>query len=142
MSMPGGASDAPHTPDIRAAKRGRPAAAVRRGPGWRYRVDVLLRSLAAGGVGYLFASDVAGAAALGLALAGATSRAEAVMAGTMLGFIAWAVLAMWVFAQARTRRALAGACLAALLAWLASHGLAQMHANEIPAPAGAARGAR
>ncbi len=50
------------------------------------------------------------------------ARADAVLIGTVTGFAVWAVLALWIFAAASTRRVLVGLALMLLLcaagAWL------------------------
>ncbi|WP_345245867.1 DUF3649 domain-containing protein [Pigmentiphaga soli] len=87
-----------------------------------YRARVAVRAAAAVGGGYL----VGAALAAGLAVAGPAlgmARADAVLAATMLSFVAHAVAAMWAFGCSSARRAWAGVLLAAAVlgmpAWLA-----------------------
>lgn len=85
----------------------RPAA----GPGLRYRLGVLSRTIAAIGGGYCVSALVASALALCLP----TTRAEAAMTGTLTAFVVYPIAVMWVFACATALRAWAGLALAALL---------------------------
>ncbi|WP_349743057.1 hypothetical protein [Roseateles cavernae] len=73
--------------------------------GWRYRVDVASRALAALGGGYLQAAAVAAVCAVHLPALG-VARSEAAVGGVMLAFIAYACAFMTAFA-----------CRSALRAW-------------------------
>lgn len=81
------------------------------GPGIRYRLGVLSRTVAAIGGGYCVSALVAAALALCLP----TTRAEAAMTGTLTAFVVYPIAVMWVFACATALRAWAGLALAALL---------------------------
>jgi len=74
----------------------------------RYRWQVMLRTLLAGGGGYVLASLCAGGLALLMPALGWMPRVDAVMTATMLGFVIHAVLAIWVFASASAVRPLVG----------------------------------
>jgi hypothetical protein len=75
------------------------------GGAWgRYRWAVLSRALAAIFGGYALASALAACLAVWLPL----SRVDAVLAGQMLGFVAYAGGAIWVFAARSARAAWAG----------------------------------
>lgn len=90
---------------------GTSAAPARSGPGWRYRLAVLSRTVAAIGGGYGLSALVAAALAVSLP----TTRAEAAMTGTLAAFVVYPVAVMWVFATANALRAWTGLALAALL---------------------------
>jgi hypothetical protein len=81
------------------------------GPGIRYRLGVLSRTVAAIAGGY----GVAALAAAALALCLPTTRAEAAMTGTLAAFVVYPIAVMWVFACASAWRAWVGLALAALL---------------------------
>lgn len=87
------------------------SAPVRSGPGWRYRLAVLSRTVAAIGGGYGLSALVAAALAVSLP----TTRAEAAMTGTLVAFVVYPLAVMWVFATASAWRAWTGLALAALL---------------------------
>lgn len=67
----------------------------------RYRVDVALRTVAALVGGFVAAGAVCTALAAVLFQTGVVARGPAVLTGTMLTFLVWAVAAMWAF-YART----------------------------------------
>lgn len=66
---------------------------------WRYRLAILSRAVAAIGGGYALAAGCA--AALSLWLAQCLPRVEAVLAATMLAWLAYVLAAGWAF-YART----------------------------------------
>ncbi|WP_051237079.1 hypothetical protein [Ottowia thiooxydans] len=86
----------------------------------RYRWAVASRALAAIGGGYALSAAVASALSLVLPLLG-MPRADAVVAGTLLGFVLHAVAAMWAFGCATAWRAWIGiagpAALASAIVW-------------------------
>lgn len=70
----------------------------------KYRINVASRSLAAVVGGYALASALAAALAVWLPMA----RADAVITGQMLAFVAYACAVIWVFATRSTWRAWKG----------------------------------
>lgn len=78
----------------------------------RYRLSVALRTLAAAAGGYALAAAVA--AALSLVLAAHMPRVEAVLAATMLSWLAYAAAAGWAFYARTPWGALGGTLVPAL----------------------------
>ncbi|MDH0862937.1 DUF3649 domain-containing protein [Mitsuaria sp. GD03876] len=72
---------------------------------WRYRAAVASRAVAALGGGYALASALAAAVALHLQPLLSDNRAEATIAGVMLGFVAYAVAIMTAFTARSAWRA-------------------------------------
>ncbi|MEM8981757.1 MAG: iron transporter [Pseudomonadota bacterium] len=68
------------------------------------RWNVVGRSLLASVGGFLFVSAVGGCLALLLAAAGLMPLAQAVHVLTLIGFVAWCAVAMWVFSAASLGR--------------------------------------
>lgn len=86
----------PSTAGTRSAARFTSRTSRRPAPvGWRHRMAVLSRVLAAALGGYAFAA--ACTAALALALTAVTERSEAVQVATMLGFVLYALSIAWAF---------------------------------------------
>jgi len=81
---------------------------------WRYRFNVISRTLAGAVGGYYLAAACAALAARGL-MALAVSNNDARLSGQMLGFITLAVALMWAFGCASQRRAWLGVGLPAVL---------------------------
>jgi hypothetical protein len=77
-----------------------------------YRLSVALRTLAAAAGGYALAAAVA--AALSLVLAAHMPRVEAVLAATMLSWLAYAAAAGWAFYARTPLGALGGTLVPAL----------------------------
>ncbi|MCC2957519.1 iron transporter [Massilia sp. IC2-477] len=82
---------------------------------WRYRGGVAARALAAIGGGYLLSSTGSYLLARLLPL----HRADAVTLATMLAFMVYPCVVMWVFAASSARRACAGVGLLSAAFWLA-----------------------
>lgn len=93
---------------------------ARRGS-WREKGGVLSRLLAALLGGYALSAALAAALSLHLPLA----SSEAVLVGTMLSFLAYALAVMWAFAAPHALRAWSGLLAPTLLLVLASW----MHAS-------------
>lgn len=74
----------------------------------RYRLGVFSRVLAATLGGYVVASLMSVALALSLPLLSGASRADAVMVATMLSFLVYTVVALWVFCARSAWRAWIG----------------------------------
>ncbi|MEG3000610.1 MAG: iron transporter [Comamonas sp.] len=95
---------------------------------WRYRSEVLLRTVVALGGGY--ALSAAWAAVCGLVVVRwfSMSRVDAVMWFTTLSFVVYAVVVLWAFACGSTRKVcrVIGVSTALLVAaaWLLSGGQA------------------
>jgi len=83
---------------------------------WRYRGDVAARAVAAIGGGYVLTSIVIALLALALPL----PRADAVTIATLLSFVVYTCVILWVFATRSAARAWVGvaACSAVLGALL------------------------
>lgn len=91
----------------------------------RYRWSVLLRVVLAGAGGYAITALVCAAMAHGLVALGAMDRAQAVLLATLLSFVLYTALALWVFhVRSVWRVAVIQAASAALLGavWLALKG--------------------
>ena len=82
-------------------------------PGWRYRLAITSRALAATAGGYALAA--AFTAALSLALAQAMPRVEAVLTATMLAWLVYAGAAGWAFYARTAWGAWGGTLLPALM---------------------------
>ena len=86
---------------------------------WRYRGGVAARTLAAIGGGYVLTSIASALIAIALPL----PRADAVSIATLLSFVVYTCVILWVFATGSALRAwigVAGCCtaLGALLWWI------------------------
>ena len=79
----------------------------------RYRMQVLSRTLAAAGGGYVLMSSSGFVLARAFAASG-LSRPDAVMGATLIGFILFCIAAMWCFGTRSARRAWAGTVLPSL----------------------------
>lgn len=82
---------------------------------WRYRGDVAARAAAAIGGGYLLSSTSMALLARLLPL----PRADAVILATMLAFVVYTCVVIWVFATASALRACVGVGALCTLIWLA-----------------------
>ena len=75
---------------------------------WAYRMQVLSRVVCALGGGYVLSAAFAAATGLVLVQWAGMSKVDAVTVATMLSFVVFAVIVLWVFACASTRRAWVG----------------------------------
>jgi len=71
---------------------------------WRYRGGVTVRAVAAIGGGYVFTSIASALIALALPM----SRADAVTTATLLSFVVYTCIILWVFATSSALRACVG----------------------------------
>ena len=71
---------------------------------WRYRGGVTARAVAAIGGGYVFTSIASALIALALPMA----RADAVTIATLLSFVIYTCIILWVFATSSALRACVG----------------------------------
>lgn len=95
---------------------------------WRYRAEVMLRTVAALGGGYVLSAAWAAACSLAAVKWLSMSRVDAVQWVTMLSFVVYAVVVLWAFACGSTRKVcgvvVVGTALLLAAAWLLSEGLA------------------
>lgn len=75
---------------------------------WRYRGGVTVRAVAAIGGGYVFTSIASALTALALAFVLQMSRADAVTTATLLSFVVYTCVILWVFATRSALRACVG----------------------------------
>ena len=71
---------------------------------WRYRGGVTVRAVAAIGGGYVFTSIASALIALALPM----PRADAVTTATLLSFVVYTCIILWVFATSSALRACVG----------------------------------
>ncbi|MCA1326106.1 hypothetical protein [Herbaspirillum sp. alder98] len=91
---------------------------IKHKPGWPYRLEVTWRLLAASVGGYQVTSAACALMALAIAAVTPLTQAEAVLLATLLGFLFYALFAIWMFSSRSMLRVWSSLLLALLIsAW-------------------------
>lgn len=92
----------------------------------RSMVLIILRLIAVIGGGYAVSAGLAAFAAVGLPMATALPRSEAVVLASMLAFLVYLALLIWGFAERRLGRLYAVLAVTAAASWGGALGLARL----------------